>query len=390
VTARVRRAAGRRRGPWIAIAGTRPNYVKLAPLVRAAAARGRRLDWIETAQHTAPALSRWVARDVRLSAPVCRVVAPPAGRGRIARLASDLATELGRRKPSLVVVVGDVDTTLAGAWAAWQLDLPLVHVEAGLRCFEPDMPEERNRVLVDAMSDRLYLSEGEAEENLRAEGVARSRIRKPGNVMADALRHARTAILQAGAREVARLDLDRFGIVTLHRQANVDEPRRISAYARALARVARDIPLVFPAHPRTLRTDARLGWVQVLRDAGVLVEPPLPYLAFLGLVARAQVVVTDSGGLQVEAALLGTRCVTARKRTEHQLTLRHGGNRLAGTDPRRLPGFVRAALEAAAPAGRSPRAWDGRAAERIVADWCKGFGRPPRLPGPPERLIQAL
>ncbi len=382
-----RRRGAEGRGPWIAVAGTRPNYVKLAPLVRAAKAAGRKLQWIDTGQHTARALSRDMAADLKLPAPVVRLRAPRTQR--VPRLAERIGAELEARRPSLVVVVGDVDSTLAAALAAYRLDLPLAHVEAGLRSFERDMPEERNRVLVDHMSDRLYLSEPMAEENLRREGVARARIRKPGNVMADALHLFRPQIDRAAERWRKRTWGAPYVVATLHRQANVDDPRRLSAYAERLAAYAGGMPVVFPVHPRTRKRLAALGLLPALKRDGVRVGPPRPYLDFLGLVSESAFVITDSGGLQVEAALLGVPCVTARRRTEHQLTVAYGGNVVAGTDPRRLSGAVNRVLARNPADFRRPRAWDGRAAERIVADWVRGFARPRRLPSPDSRLLRA-
>jgi len=380
------RAAGR--GPWIAVAGARPNYVKLAPLVRAAKAQRRDLVWIDTGQHTSAALTTSMIRDLGLPAPAERLRAPRAGTGRIPRLAARLAPVLAARRPSLVVVLGDVDSTLAAALAAWRQDLPLVHIEAGLRAFQRGMPEERNRILVDGLSDRLYLSEPMAEEHLRREGCARGRIRKPGNVMADALEQHRAGILKAAAGQARRRGS--YVVATLHRQANVDVPGRLAGYVEALARVAREHPVVFPVHPRTRQRLRAAGRDPRHLAAGLTAIRPLGYLGFLGLVAGSAGVITDSGGLQVEAALLGVPCVTARRRTEHRLTLTHGGNVLAGTDPRRLPAAVRHALSQAPIARRRPRAWDGHAAERIVADWCRGFARPRRLPGPTARALAAL
>jgi UDP-N-acetylglucosamine 2-epimerase (non-hydrolysing) len=391
-TGRARAAGPRRgqgRGPWVAVVGTRPNYVKVAPLIRAAARRGRELLWIDTGQHTDAALTRLMARDLGVPPPLARVRGRARSQGRIAHLSERLAAHYRRVAPSLVVALGDVDSTLAAGLAAWRLDLPLVHVEAGLRSYEREMPEERNRVCVDHISDRLYLTEASARENLRAEGIPRARQRLPGNVMADALREARP-LIEAAAARIEDLPTEAFGVVTLHRQANVDDPRRLQAYVDSFCRLARERPLWFPVHPRTEARLAALGERDRLEAAGVRLLAPLPYLAFLGLVSRAAVVVTDSGGLQVEAALLGTPCVTARRRTEHPLTLSHGGNVLAGSDPRRLAAAVRRAWGSAAFPTRRPRAWDGHAADRIVEDWCKGFERPGRLPEPLARLWQGL
>jgi len=307
--------------------------------------------------------------DLALPPPVTTLRAPAPGPKRIAQLTEGLRAQLAELKPSLVVVVGDVDTTVAGALAARQLAIPLAHVEAGLRSRDRSMPEERNRVLVDAISDRLHLSEPQAESNCRRERIALSRIRKPGNVMADALHAVRPAL--AGTRVPAerRFGLGGYVVATLHRQANVDDPRRLAAYVRALETVGRRIPVVFPVHPRTAKKLPR----SASKTSGVLRTAPAPYLKFLATVGNAAAVVTDSGGLQVEAALLGVPCITARDRTEHRLTLTHGGNRLAGNDPRALAGVVRETLERPARLRRRPRAWDGHAAERIVEDWLRGI-----------------
>ena len=323
-------------------------------------------------------------RDLGLPPALTRLRAPPAGPERISSLTSRIGRRLARLDPSLVVALGDVDSTVAGALAAWRLDLPLVHVEAGLRSFEPEMPEERNRILVDGLSDRLYLTEPQAVAHLRAEGVSLGRIRRPGNVMADALHQAHPQILARAGSEATPHARGGYIVTTLHRQANVDDPRRLAGYARALERVAGILPVRFLVHPRTRRRLEDGGLLAGLEQAGVEMLAPRPYLAFLALVSGAALVVTDSGGLQVEAALLGVPCLTLRRRTEHELTLTHGGNRLGGGDPRRLLGHVRTALERPAARLRRPRAWDGHAAERIVSDWVRGFRRPARLPGAAE------
>ena len=201
--------------------------------------------------------------------------------------------------------------------------------------------------------------------------------------MADALWMCRTGIEADRERWSRRLPPGGYLGATLHRQANVDDPRRLASYMRAFMRLAQGgVPVVFPVHPRTRKRLTKLGLVGEIEAAGVRLRPPLPYLEFLGLVASSAAVITDSGGLQVEAALLQVPCVTARRTTEHQLTLTHGRNVLAGTDPRRLRSALLRAWQTALPAGKRPRAWDGHAAERIVADLDRGFLRPARLPSP--------
>lgn len=342
-------------GAWLAVVGARPNFVKLAPLIRAARAARQRLAWVHTGQHRATAMSAAMIRDLGLPAPVASLRTGAPGPRRLANLTRRVEGVLVERRPDAVIVVGDVDSSRAAARAASALRIPLAHVEAGLRSFDARMPEERNRIAIDARSDFLYVSERVGRENLAAEGIRGRRVAVCGNVMADALRSVRD-----------RLAPQRTGgayvVATLHRQANVDDVRMLERWLDALRRVARDIPVVLPMHPRTRR---RLADAGVSVD-GIEVVAPLPYLAFLGLVAHADAVLTDSGGLQVEAALLRVPCLTLRRSTEHQLTLEVGANRLV-SDPRRLPRALDAALGAGPWRGRRPRVWDGRAAERIVA-----------------------
>ncbi|MDA1195612.1 MAG: UDP-N-acetylglucosamine 2-epimerase, partial [Planctomycetota bacterium] len=312
-------------GPWVAVAGTRPNYVKLAPLIRAAEAAGRELMWIDTGQHSHDALHAGMVADLALPEPLHLLPTLAPGPTRIPQLAAELVKLLASLSPSVVLVLGDVDSTVAAARAAWRLDLPLAHVEAGLRCFEASMPEERNRVLVDALADRFYPSEPGAVELLRAEDVALEHIGPVGNVMADALRAALPtlrALPRGGGVEAGA-----YAVATLHRQANVDDDTRLARYVEALSEVARTQPVLWPLHPRV---SARRRLPADLAARGVHVLPPRPYLSFLALVARSRVVVTDSGGLQLEAALLGVPCVVARAVTEHALCVQAGGTVLAG------------------------------------------------------------
>lgn len=361
-----------RSAAWVAVGGARPNLVKLAPLVRAAEAAGRRLLWLHTGQQQRPELAALLAAEVGLPPPAWQGRHVPPGRGRIGAIARALAAPLGALRPALVVVVGDVDSTLAGALAARRLGLPLAHVEAGLRCGDRSMPEERNRVRVDALSGLLHVSEPGAVGLLRAEGVAPARIHRAGNVVADQLAWARPRLESLPRRLGGARRRGAYGVVTLHRPANVDDPARLARWAAALIEAARDLPLLFPVHPRTARgLGATLR--RRLARGGVTLLPPLTYLPFLGAVARAACVLTDSGGLPVEASLLGVPCLTLRPRYEHRLTLTHGTNVLAGGDPRRLPAALRALLaRPRRPSGAPPRDWDGRAAERIVERWTHG------------------
>ncbi|MFM8979848.1 MAG: UDP-N-acetyl glucosamine 2-epimerase [Planctomycetia bacterium] len=356
------------------MAGTRPNLVKLAPLVAAAAAAGRVLRWVHTGQHVDPAMARALWRELGLPAPAAVLEHVPPGPRRAERMAAALVPVLAALEPALVVVVGDVDSTVAGALAARRLQLPLAHVEAGLRSGERGLPEERNRRRVDRLAGLLHASEPSAVAHLRREGAAAARIPLAGNVVADALAAVRRT-LPARPRGVGGpLVPGGYGVVTLHRAAAVDTPARLARTVAVLCRLARDLPWVFPVHPRTARAlgaPAR----RALARAGVRQVAPLGHRDFLALLRDAAVVVTDSGGVPVEASLLGVPCVTLRARYEHRLTLTHGTNRLCGADARRLPAAVARALARPAGGARRPRprpdAWDGRAAGRIVAHWLR-------------------
>lgn len=366
------------------MAGARPNLVKLAPLARAARAAGRALPWVHTGQHLDAALARDLARDVGVEPPVQTLAHVPPAPGRARSMALALGPVLAALRPSLVVVVGDVDSTLAGALAARRLGLPLAHVEAGLRSWDRSMPEERNRVRVDALSDLLHVSEPAAARLLRREGVATARIHRAGNVVADQLAWARPRLRWPQAPWARGLTPGAYGLVTLHRPSNVDDPERLARWLNALAQVARDLPLVFPVHPRTR---ARLGAAGARRmvAAGVRLAPALLHLPFLALVQQARLVLTDSGGVPLEASLLGVPCLTLRPRYEQGLTQSHGTNRLVGGDPRRLPAAVLSALARSPqsrPRGAVP-AWDGHAAERIVVRWQAGV----RRAAPPAREV---
>jgi UDP-N-acetylglucosamine 2-epimerase (non-hydrolysing) len=345
--------------------GARPNFVKLAPLLSAAYAAGQEMAWVHTAQHEDVQLTKALWRDLVLPEPDAVVRHEKPGARRAERMAARLLEPLAEIRPSLVVVVGDVDSTVAGALAARRLGVPVAHVEAGLRSGDRRMPEERNRVRVDRLSHWLHVPEPSGVRHLVTEGFAGARVHLAGNVTADALK-----AVGGGAKAVRPRPYawKTYGVVTLHRPVNVDAPARFARYLDALVEVAEGLPLVFPAHPRTAK-HLKVGVRRKLSRADVHVSRPLGYLEFLGLVEASALVITDSGGLPVEASLLEVPCVTARSRYEHELTLTHGTNRLAGSDPRRLAAVAREALDAPrAPRARPPE-WDGNAATRIVSRW---------------------
>ncbi len=349
---------------WLAVAGARPNFVKLGPLVAAARRAGASLPWVHTGQHWDVALSAEIVSDVGLPPPVAHLgVGEGTASVQTARILSRLPGILARRRPDVVVVLGDVTSTLAAALAAVQSAIPVAHVEAGLRSFDESMPEERNRILVDHVSARLYVTEPSGVDNLAREGVPAGRLKLVGNTMLDSLLRARGAM-----KRIARVSERAGAVVTLHRPSNVDEPRRLRAWAAALALVARLLPVTFPVHPRTRARLAALGLDRRLISGGVRVTRAARYREFVRDLATARVVLTDSGGIQEEAVFLGTPCLTLRTTTERPQTLLGGRNRLVGDDPARLVTEVERTLARPLPRPLSGRLVDGHAADRIVAD----------------------
>lgn len=347
----------------LAVAGARPNFVKVAPLVAAAKAAGLALPWVHTGQHWDEALSDDVLSDLGLGAPVASLaIGPGTASAQTARILDRLPPVLAAERPDVLVVVGDVTSTLAATLCAVHAGVPVAHVEAGLRSFDEAMPEERNRVLVDHVSARLYVTEPSGVRNLAREGVDRRRVRLVGNPMIDALRRASPEIERRAGPPTGE------AVVTLHRPSNVDDPRKLAAWVRALADLAAHMPVRFAVHPRT-RARLEAGRLAArLERAGVVVTEPLAYVDFLARVRAARIVLTDSGGIQEEAAFLGVPCLTLRTTTERPLTVERGTNRLVGDDPARLGAAVAATLRRP-PRAKPPKGlWDGHASDRIVAD----------------------
>jgi UDP-N-acetylglucosamine 2-epimerase (non-hydrolysing) len=279
----------------------------------------------------------------------------------------ELERILAAVRPDLVVVVGDVNSTAAAALAAATLAIPVAHVEAGLRSFDPTMPEELNRVVTDAVSTFLFASEASGVANLTREGRPAAAVHHVGNVMIDTLVRFRS---RAAARQPAgALGITgRYGVLTLHRPSNVDRPAALAPLLRAVGAAARRQPIVFPVHPRTRdRLDGSGLGTALAGHAGVRAVAPLGYLDMLALLEHAEVVLTDSGGVQEETTYLGVPCLTLRDTTERPATVSDGTNRVVGTRPERVLREIERVLAGDRPAPRCPPLWDGRAAERVVA-----------------------
>jgi UDP-N-acetylglucosamine 2-epimerase (non-hydrolysing) len=274
---------------------------------------------------------------------------------------------LVEQKPGLVFVVGDVNSTLACTLVAAKLHVPVAHVEAGLRSFDRTMPEEINRVLTDQIADLLFTTERDANENLLREGVAEHKIHFVGNVMIDTLLRHKDRALALDVLEEYGVESGGFALLTLHRPSNVDVPEVLAGILDALEEIQARLPILFPAHPRTVKRIAEFGLkdrLAAMPDLQVL--EPLGYLEFLNLMANARLVLTDSGGIQEETTILGVPCLTLRENTERPVTVTQGTNRIVGNDPERIVSEALAALDGEGRAGRVPELWDGQAAERIV------------------------
>lgn len=361
--------------PLLCVVGARPNYMKMAPLLRACAAEPRlpRAILVHTGQHYDYALNEKLFADLGMRAPDVNLeVGSGSHAVQTAEVMKRFEPLLDQYAPSCVIVVGDVNSTLACSLVAAKREVAVVHVEAGLRSYDRGMPEEINRVLTDQLADLLYTTERAAADNLRREGVDPARVHFVGNLMIDSLRAAlpkavpAAATLQAAGQSPALLD-GGFGLVTLHRPSNVDAADSLGPLLAALRRISERLPLVWPLHPRTRASIERFGFDEYLRLPRLVCLPPQGYLEMVGLLSGAQVVLTDSGGVQEETTALGVPCLTLRENTERPVTVEQGTNTLVGRDPAALQRAVEAIVAGGGKRGRLPELWDGRCAERIAA-----------------------
>ena len=361
----------------LTVVGARPNFVKIAPLLD----EMRRYPEMEailvhTGQHYDDEMSKDFFRDLEIPTPYLNLgVGSGTAVAQTAEIMLRLEPVVEETQPDLVVVVGDVNSTLAAALTAAKMGLPLAHVEAGLRSFDRAMPEEVNRVLTDALADFLFVSEPSGVENLLSEGRPEERIYLVGNVMIDALdrflprakRHPIPSELQA--RGKSHVDLTGpYGLVTLHRPSTVDNLATFRVIWAALEEIAKELPLIFPVHPRTQSRMVEGELSGSWQDAsdGIRVVPPMSYLEFLRLQSEATLMITDSGGVQEETTALGIPCLTVRENTERPITLSEGTNLLVGLNGRRLVEDARKILRGEGKKGHVPELWDGHASARIV------------------------
>ena len=352
----------------ITVVGARPNFVKMAPIIEEINRRRLPQWFVHTGQHYDERMSTVFFDELGMPQPDAYLGVGSGSHARqTARIMEAFEPVIREKRPGLVVVAGDVNSTLACALTASKMDVPVAHVEAGLRSFDRSMPEEINRVLTDHIADLLLVTEASGEANLLQEGIHPDRIRFTGNTMIDSLERHKKAALIRRPWERFGFTTGQYALATLHRPANVDSEDRLRDILGALERIGAEAPVLFPAHPRT--KDRIESWQIDL--ANVRMIHPLGYLDFLGLMASARVVLTDSGGVQEETTALGVPCITIRENTERPITIDLGSNHLAGVT---RAGILAAYAEALASgqAARRPPGWDGQAAGRVVdaiADW---------------------
>ncbi len=347
------------------VIGTRPNMVKMAPVIGALRARlpDARNTVVHTGQHYDRLMSEVFFEELGMPEPDHLLeVGSGSHAAQTARTMERLEPVLVEEGPDLVVVPGDVNSTLAAVLTATKMGIPVAHVESGLRSFDRTMPEEVNRIVADEFSELLFLHSDEAIENLRAEGIADERMHFVGNTMIDTLVALEGRFRELGVAGRLGVEPGAFALVTLHRPALVDGPLLGETIA-ALRGLAAEMPVVFPVHPRTRKMmEAEAGG----ETPGLLLSEPLGYLDFLSLMADAGAVLTDSGGIQEETTYLGVPCFTLRDNTERPVTIRAGTNTLLGLDPAAIPGIPAALSERGAAPSEPPPLWDGHAAERLA------------------------
>ena len=354
----------------IHVVGARPNFMKIAPIM---AEMERYPDTFEqilvhTGQHYDDNMSKLFFDDLKLPEPdIYLGIGSGTHAQQTAKIMLTFEPVLHEHNPDWVIVVGDVNSTVACALTATKMGIKVAHVEAGLRSFDRTMPEEINRLLTDQIADLLFTTEPSANDNLHREGVAAEKISFVGNVMIDTLLRHKERALQLEVLQPLGLAPNGYGLLTLHRPSNVDTQEVLSGILEALEQVQTQLPLVFPAHPRTIKRIDEFGLrKQLATMTGLRVLEPVGYLKFLNLMANARLVLTDSGGIQEETTLLGVPCLTLRENTERPVTVTSGTNTIVGSEPEIIVRHAQSILAGNVTDGTLPELWDGKAAKRIV------------------------
>ena len=348
------------------VAGTRPNFVKIAPLVYELRKDSRGIEWklVHTGQHYDYEMSKVFFDELDISKPDYFL---GAGSGTHAEQTAKIMVEFEKvclkEKPDVVVVVGDVNSTLACSVTAKKLHIKVAHVEAGLRSGDMSMPEEINRIVTDSLSDYLFVTEKSGAKNLRKEGRHEKQVFHVGNIMIDTLHY--------GLNKLKRLQNPksrdgRYAVVTLHRPSNVDDREKLKDILTALREIAKDMNVIFPVHPRTEKNIKHFGLRSLVKDTNIELIPPMSYLGFLSLWKDSALVLTDSGGIQEETTTLGIPCFTIRENTERPITIEEGTNTLVGTTGKGILEAYKKFKKGPRGKGKVPELWDGKTAERII------------------------
>ena len=352
------------------VVGARPNFMKIAPIQREMNAANNSITpfLIHTGQHYDERMSKFFFEDLQLPQPdIYLGVRSGSHATQTAKIMMDFEKVCLDEKPDMVLVVGDVNSTVACSLVAAKLSIPVVHVEAGLRSFDRRMPEELNRLVTDALSDHLFVTEKSGLENLANEGVDASKIHFVGNVMIDSLAYFLEKADQSSILEQLEIGERQYALVTLHRPSNVDNPDNFMKIITAFEEIAQDIPIIFPIHPRTKKNIERFGLHdRVASLTNLKLLEPIGYLDFMKLTKSCKFVMTDSGGIQEETTYLGIPCLTLRENTERPITVEVGSNEIVGTDTDRIISLAKQILAGEWKTGQVPELWDGQAARRIV------------------------
>ena len=352
----------------LCVVGARPNFMKMASIMAALKAEGFAVSLVHTGQHYDAAMNDVVFEQLNLPLPDVNLEVGSASHAQqTGEVMKRIEPVLLEKKPDAILVVGDVNSTLAAALVAVKLGIKVVHVEAGLRSRDRTMPEEINRVLTDQISDILFTTERQAQGNLIAEGIAGDRVLFVGNVMIDSLRANLAGAVPPSQSAGRTLTAKGYALVTLHRPSNVDDPDVLKPLLEVLKEIAAAMPVIIPLHPRTAARIQEFGLGDFLQAPGMLALPPASYLAMLGLMEGAALVLTDSGGVQEETTALGVPCLTLRQNTERPITISEGTNSLVGTDPKAIRAAFDEVVANGGKRGRIPEYWDGQAARRIAA-----------------------
>ena len=352
----------------LSVVGARPNFIKIAPLDKAFRKYRKEVKHLicHTGQHFDDCMSGVFFDELGLPKPDFYLgVGSGSHAAQTAKIMLELEKVLHAERPDMVVVPGDVNSTLAAALVASKMGIPVSHVEAGLRSFDRTMPEEINRIVTDVVSDLLFVTEHSGIRNLRDEGIEENRIHFVGNIMIDSLEEHYELLENNPVIERMGLKKEAYILATFHRPTNVDNPANLAELLKSLSRLAEKRPLVFPVHPRTRKNIQTFG-ISTQLHPNLLLTDPMGYLEFLSLMRYAELVITDSGGIQEETTYMGVQCITVRKNTERPVTIDVGTNHLVGTD---LDRVERAALDILAgikKPGRIPELWDGKTAKRIA------------------------